>query len=338
MARTGSPGRSLVYWLQNELGAIPLVPVHNLKIGPPGPGPLGRDVLVSLHVDTWEGQRWAEIQPVFWVMAHFMHHGGWILVPWYLVTHYPGYFWEAICLDMINIWISGFWVEQFTLYHVAGPHPASWDLMEQRLTTQREIQPSDSLWPCSNNTSPASSLAVRHIRFWTHQASTIVWASSSSQSLCVCVHRWAHAHLQGMCALSRVWLFATPWTGAHQAPLSMGFSRQDNWSGCHFLLQRVFPTQGPCPHPLCALHWQADSLPRSHLDPTGPASSWLVHSVHLDSRSLVWVWEALTYTLCKDTRQANRGPVSLSLSLIFHPITNHRHWVFIWLSASEQMF
>ena len=31
--------------------------------------------------------------------------------------------------------------------------------------------------------------------------------------------------------LSRVWLFATPWTAAHQAPLSMGFSRQEYWSG-----------------------------------------------------------------------------------------------------------
>ena len=31
--------------------------------------------------------------------------------------------------------------------------------------------------------------------------------------------------------LSRVRLFATPWTVAHQAPLSMGFSRQEYWSG-----------------------------------------------------------------------------------------------------------
>ena len=31
-------------------------------------------------------------------------------------------------------------------------------------------------------------------------------------------------------SLSRVWLFATPWTAAHQAPLSMGFSRQEYWS------------------------------------------------------------------------------------------------------------
>ena len=32
-------------------------------------------------------------------------------------------------------------------------------------------------------------------------------------------------------SLSCVWLFATPWTAAHQAPLSMGFSRQEYWSG-----------------------------------------------------------------------------------------------------------
>ena len=31
--------------------------------------------------------------------------------------------------------------------------------------------------------------------------------------------------------LSRVWLWATPWTAAHQAPPSMGFSRQEYWSG-----------------------------------------------------------------------------------------------------------
>ena len=29
----------------------------------------------------------------------------------------------------------------------------------------------------------------------------------------------------------------TPWTGAHQTPLSIEFSRQEYWSGCHALLQ-----------------------------------------------------------------------------------------------------
>ena len=34
---------------------------------------------------------------------------------------------------------------------------------------------------------------------------------------------------------SRVRLFATPWTVAHQAPLSMGFSRQEYWSGLPYI-------------------------------------------------------------------------------------------------------
>ena len=37
-----------------------------------------------------------------------------------------------------------------------------------------------------------------------------------------------------MKSLSRVRLFATPWTVARQAPLSMGFSRQEYWSGLPF--------------------------------------------------------------------------------------------------------
>ena len=35
-------------------------------------------------------------------------------------------------------------------------------------------------------------------------------------------------------SLSHVWLFATPWIVAHQAPPSMGFSRQEYWSGLPF--------------------------------------------------------------------------------------------------------
>ena len=36
----------------------------------------------------------------------------------------------------------------------------------------------------------------------------------------------------------------TLWTIAHQSHLSMEFSRQEYWSGCHFLFQGIFPTQG----------------------------------------------------------------------------------------------
>ena len=44
-------------------------------------------------------------------------------------------------------------------------------------------------------------------------------------------------------SLSRVWLLVTPWTIAHQAPLSMGFSRQEDWSRLPFP-SPDFPTQG----------------------------------------------------------------------------------------------
>ena len=38
-----------------------------------------------------------------------------------------------------------------------------------------------------------------------------------------------------MCSLSCVWLFETPWMVAHQAPVSMIFSRQESWVGCDLL-------------------------------------------------------------------------------------------------------
>ena len=44
-------------------------------------------------------------------------------------------------------------------------------------------------------------------------------------------------------SVSPVWLFATPWTVAYQAPPSMGFSRQEYWSGL------PFPSPGDLPYP-----------------------------------------------------------------------------------------
>ena len=52
--------------------------------------------------------------------------------------------------------------------------------------------------------------------------------------------------------------FGTPWTIAHQAPLSMGFSRQEYWSGL------PFPSPGDLPNPGIkpgSPALQADSLP-----------------------------------------------------------------------------
>ena len=70
-------------------------------------------------------------------------------------------------------------------------------------------------------------------------------------------------------SVSRVRLFATPWPIAHQAPPSMGFSRQECWSGVPFLSPGDLSNPGIKPwHPAL----QADTLPS---EPPGKNSSIL---------------------------------------------------------------
>ena len=57
--------------------------------------------------------------------------------------------------------------------------------------------------------------------------------------------------------LSHVRLFATLWTVAHQAPPSMGFSRQEYWSGLQFLSPGDLPNPGIKPRSPAL---QADTL------------------------------------------------------------------------------
>ena len=59
---------------------------------------------------------------------------------------------------------------------------------------------------------------------------------------------------------------ATPWTVAHQSPLSMEFSRQEYWSGLPFLSPGDLPDPGI---KSASPAWQADSLPLNHLGSPG---------------------------------------------------------------------
>ena len=59
---------------------------------------------------------------------------------------------------------------------------------------------------------------------------------------------------------SRVWLFATLWTASHQAPLSVGFSRQEYWSGLPCPPPGDLPDPGIKPLSVSLLHWLASSL------------------------------------------------------------------------------
>ena len=79
---------------------------------------------------------------------------------------------------------------------------------------------------------------------------------------CVCVQ-----------SLSHVQLFVTPWIAAHQVPLSMGFSRQEYWSGLPFPPPGELLDPGIEPVSSVSPVLQADFLPLSHWITT----KWKIH-------------------------------------------------------------
>ena len=82
------------------------------------------------------------------------------------------------------------------------------------------------------------------------QASRFPGAMAST--LVLCCFSFLIIRMYGAQSLSRVQLFAISWTVAPQAPLSLGFSRQEYWSGLSF------PSPGDLPNP--------------GIEPTSPAS------------------------------------------------------------------
>ena len=73
-----------------------------------------------------------------------------------------------------------------------------------------------------------------------------IWTWQTLLYFCLLIYSLTHSFILcwvDACMLSRVWLFVTPLTVAHQAALSMGFSRQEYWRGL------PFPTPGPLPDP-----------------------------------------------------------------------------------------
>ena len=65
----------------------------------------------------------------------------------------------------------------------------------------------------------------------TRELLTLTLSGPLIYSMCVCVP-------------NHVWLFAAPWTVARPAPLSMGFPRQESWSGLPFLSPGNLPNPG----------------------------------------------------------------------------------------------
>ena len=106
-----------------------------------------------------------------------------------------------------------------------------------------------------------------------------------------------------VCMLSHfswIWLFVTLWTVARQAPLSLGFSRQEYWSGLPCLLQGIFPTQGSNPgFPYCRqiLYWQ----------PPGKPCDYVLFAIRILAFECVWLF-ATPWTV------AYQAPLSLGFS------------------------
>ena len=120
-----------------------------------------------------------------------------------------------------------------------------------------------------------------------------------------------HIHVR-TCLLSHfscVLVFVTLWTIAHQAPLSMGFSRQEYWSGlpCSSLGDVSNPGIELCLS--CLMNQQVGSLP---LTPAGTSTYTYIHSF-LDSFpiSVIRVLEGFPYAMY-------RLVIYLEMSYLFH--------------------
>ena len=90
--------------------------------------------------------------------------------------------------------------------------------------------------------------------------------------------------------LSRVWLFAAPWTVPCQASLSMEFSRHGYWSGLPFPAGGIFPIQGSNLCLLHLLHWQADSLPAEPITNTPKWCPFHYKGLECKSRKSRNIW------------------------------------------------
>ena len=127
--------------------------------------------------------------------------------------------------------------------HLSSPHgPSSLSWLDQ-------IPLLISSGQCAGSGSQTRSLGIFLVKE-KHKASPV---SKGGQILLIELQSFRPyliSHTRHVCMLSclrRVWLFGTPWAVAHQAPLSMEFSRKNTGVGSHSCLQGIFPTQGSNP-------------------------------------------------------------------------------------------
>ena len=137
-----------------------------------------------------------------------------------------------------------------------------------------------------------------------------------------------------MCeSLSCVRLFATPRTVAHQASLSMEFSRQEYWSGLPFPSPEDPPSPGIEP-------WSpADSLP-FELWGSPPAVWFLPYIliINIITKHL-HLWAPICILITKKIYFCNKGPIQTSLCLVDNGIINSSCCALteVWKSRSKRI-
>ena len=117
-------------------------------------------------------------------------------------------------------------------------------------TTTKSLQSCPTLCHPTDSSTPGSTVPG------ILQARTLEWVAISFSS----AWKWKVK----VKSLSRIWLFTIPWTAADQAPLSMGFSRQEYWSGLEHYISCC---------PSCQLPW----VPTAARTPATEAAAPLPH-------------------------------------------------------------
>ena len=186
--------------------------------------------------------RWSEryVNPHLPIYSFTSH--GLIIISCFVCKHLYSCFVEkficTLCLDSTDKWYHIIYVFLFCLLFIEklkSPRP-QWHTRERlkhlpvrtkEPETQRLINTSataaKSLQSCLTLCDPGDSSPPGSHVPGILQARTLEWVAISFSS----AWKWKVK----MKSLSRVQLFTTPWTAAYQAPPSMGFARQEYWSG-----------------------------------------------------------------------------------------------------------
>ena len=117
-----------------------------------------------------------------------------------------------------------------TMDYVA--HQGALSMKFSRQAIQERVAISYSRGSCPRDRTQVSWIAGRFFTVWATREDHIYVYVYTHTHTHTYIYIYTHTHCAQ--ALSCVWLFVTPWTVAHQASLSMEFSRQEYWRGLPF--------------------------------------------------------------------------------------------------------